>query len=129
MEFSVEKVPGSKAVGSRDVHPDGGNQSGQHKDYESFFKSFADKILKSPGAVLLDGKVLLEFVPKGYMKNERLISPETSFSLHEFAERSGYNDKSEKRQKNKNRAMESYNYQKNMKPLDVSYLEGFMPVI
>ncbi len=132
MQVAREKVAGGSAAGDRrgnsrwEINPSGGNI----EEYESFFRAFFDKMLTNRGAFKIGGSLLFEFIPGSSMRGERLISPETSFFFHRMEEGFVYNADNDKREtKYKNSAIESYNYQKKVPPLEIETMEQFMPAI
>lgn len=131
MEVSGDRVSGSSAAGDREAHPqwEMKYRGGKVQDYESFFRDFSDKILTNKGAIRVGGSLLFEYVPRTELASERLISAETSFYFHRMAEGFVYaNDRFDGVAKGKGRAMDSYNYQKSLTPLDVPVLQEFMPM-
>jgi len=131
MEVSGERVTGSSSVGDRDSHPKWQMDTDGKKveDFESFFRAFATKLLNNQGSFKVDGSLLFEFVPKAYVRSEKLISPETSFYFHRMAEGVIYSDKEKSNAKTRNPALDSYNYQKNLAPLSVETLDRYMPPV
>jgi hypothetical protein len=132
VEVSGDRVSGGNATGDRNARPkwEMRPSDGKFEDYESFFRAFADKILNNQGSFKVDGSLLFEFVPKAYIRSEKLISPETSFYFHRMAEGVVYANKvTENKPKDNAPALESYNYQKKVPPLDIGTMDEFMPMI
>ena len=121
MDVISDKVAGNRQVGERKSRPNWSARISDeyYDDYESMFKSFVSKMLDNRGSFKVNGDLFFEFVPKAYMSNENLISAETSFFFHQYEEGSfvqktpANNDSKEHL-----RTAQSYNYQKNVPPLD-----------
>ncbi len=133
MEVLRERVAGGSAAGDRGARPkwEMNSSDGSFNDYESLFRAFVDNLMNNKGSFKVDGSLLFEFIPKAYLRGERLISPETSFSFHRMAEGVVYtnDDVHSGMVGAKNTALESYNYQKKVPPLDIATMEEFMPAI
>ena len=129
MEVSGERVTGSSAVGDRDANPKWqmSTDGKRIEDFESFFRAFTNKITNNNGVFKVDGSLTFEFVPQTKIKNEKLISAETSFYFHRMAEGVIYSDKLLPASNRKNSALDSYNYQKNIAPLMIETLDRHMP--
>lgn len=129
MEFSISDAVGlSSAVSDRDARPQKwriNTKEGDYEDYASLFREFMDKLLANKGSFKVDGSLLFEFVPKAYMTTERLISADTSYYFHRMAEGVVYT--SENIEANDNyadSAIEQYQYQKKVPPLDSGYIDS-----
>lgn len=131
VEVSTERVTSSHAFGDRDSQSKWQmNTTGKKvEDFESFFRAFAEKILSNQGSFKVDGSLVFEFVPKAFVRSEKLISPETAFYFHRMAEGVVYTDKERAEAKSRNPALDSYNYQKNLAPLVVETLDRYMPPV
>ncbi len=129
MKIEREKVLGSAAAGDRR----GRNywnfgKNDEDVDYEAIFRAFMEKLFANRGSFKVDGSLLFEFLPKAAIRNEKLISPETSFYFHQFQEvdENRYNNDNYKKM-----AVKNYIYQSDVKllPLRGKLMEEFVPVI
>lgn len=142
MKIEKEKVLGSSAAGqgsSRHYWP--GRDEDDSVDYEALFRSFMEKLFANRGAFKVDGSLLFEFLPKATVKNEKLISSETSFYFHQFEESNGYganiahaNTDTENEEVGlevenaMGSAMDSYLYHRKVVPPS-NTMEDFIPII
>ena len=129
MEVSGERVTGSSSAGDRDANPKWqmSTYGKRIEDFESFFRAFTNRITNNNGVFKVDGSLTFEFVPKAKIKNEKLISAETSFYFHRMAEGVIYSEKLYSSSNKKNPALDSYNYQKNITPLMIETLDRHLP--
>lgn len=129
MEVLRGQVTGSNAAGDRGSRLKWGinTKDADFDDYESLFRMFMEKMMSNQGSFKVDGSLLFEFIPKAYLRGEKLISPETSFAFHRIAEGVVYTNDDAPPAVTKNPALESYNYQKKVPPLEVAFAEKAMP--
>jgi len=134
VEVSGERVTGGAAAGERDASTKWYMRpQGKIEDYEYLFRDVMEQIFKNKGSFKVDGNLSFEFVPKAYMRGERLISPDTSFSFHRMQEGVVYANDDDiyaiNSEKKKNPALDSYNYQKQVPPLEVGVNDELMPAV
>lgn len=131
MDVSTDRVLSSLGTGNLDSQSKWQmNTYGKKvEDFETFFRAFAEKILSNQGSFKVDGNLVFEFIPKAFVRSEKLISPETAFYFHRMAEGVIYTNKERLDLKTNNPALDSYNYQKNLAPLVVETLDRYMPPV
>lgn len=130
MKIEKDKVHGGSAAGERNSRHywPGASEDEDGVDYEALFRSFMEKLFANRGAFKVDGSLLFEFLPKAYVKNEKLISAETSFCFHQMEEGRQFGGEIHKNDNYKDSAMDSYHYQRKAM-LQGGRFEEFMPVI
>jgi hypothetical protein len=112
--------------GSRQFWP--GKPGEDDVDYEALFRSFMEKLFANRGSFKVDGSLLFEFLPKANVRNEKLISAETSFYFHQLEEGDGFYNETHKNDNYRSDATASYRYHEPM--LKVSGgMEEFIPFI
>lgn len=132
MDILGNKVVGNSSTGERGARPSWNAHisDDNFEDYESMFKAFVSKMLDNRGSFKVNGDLLFEFVPKTYIRNDNLISSETSFYFHQFEEGSFINNDAQNAEHKKHfKTAESYNYQKNVPPIDETMSESISPAI
>lgn len=132
MEVSGERVTGSGATGDRKARPKWEKYSIEEEDFEDYepmFKAFIKRLMSSNGGFKIGGNLAFEFAPKVMVGNESLISPETAFAFHRMEEGVVYKNENNEPVQGENRALDGYNYQKNMPPIEGPLMDNFMPVI
>jgi hypothetical protein len=132
MEVLNSKAVSASGTGDRDAHPNWEMRFGDDKfgNYDDFFKQFFGKLMDNNGTFKVDGSLFFEFMPKAKISSRKLISPETSFFFHKMEEGSVYSEpKTRSTPKYKDSAIENYDYQKRIPPMEAFGSDGFMPTI
>jgi|GEM_PF-4302256 len=130
MKIDREKVLGSVTAsggekGARQFWP--GKVGDDDVDYEALFRAFMEKLFANRGSFKVDGSLLFEFLPKAHVRNEKLISAETSFYFHQLEEGSGVRHENHKNDNHKVSTTSGYGYQPVMKV--AGFMEEIIPVI
>lgn len=128
MKIDRDKVLGSAAAGERHSrHYWPGGSDDDDVDYEALFRSFMEKLFANRGAFKVGGSLMFEFMPRANVRHEQLISPETLFCFHKFAENGNFTNDMNKNDNYHGEAIGNYHYQNASQVL--GRMEEFMPVI
>lgn len=132
MEVASGRVAGLSPLGDREAQPkwviDAAGDDAER--YTALLRRFAKNIAKNNGSLEIGGNLTITLVPRVNTGNRPLLSPETMFLFHTFAEND--NGKPKKRSTPATRTnpqLASYEYQNNLPPLYPDPLRGFMPTI
>lgn len=130
MKIDRNKILGSSSAGDKGSRHYWPGKAGDDDDvdYEALFRMFMEKLFANRGAFKVDGSLLFEFMPKAHVRNEKLISAETSFLFHQMEEGAGFRNEAHKNDNYKESAIGNYRYQE-MALQAVGRMEEFMPVI
>jgi hypothetical protein len=130
MKIEKDKVHGSTAAGerhSRRYWP-GMGEDEEGVDYEALFRSFMEKLFANRGAFKVDGSLLFEFLPKAHVRNEKLISAETSFCFHQMEESMQFATDIHENDNHTGSAIIRYFHHNNASK-SIGRIEEFMPMI
>jgi hypothetical protein len=111
MKIDREKTLGGVSAsggenGARQFWP--GKIGDEDVDYEALFRAFMEKLFANRGSFKVDGSLLFEFMPKAQVRNEKLISAETSFYFHQLEEVGGLPNENYKNDNHKDFATIGY---------------------